>query len=83
MKLHEIHLKGSPRQIIYGYISRVDYRQEAFYVLGKDQIGMLGRDGTRYRFDEVDLVLAEERPGQYAEDQLSRWRHYGKTHYAP
>jgi hypothetical protein len=79
-KLHEVVLKDGTR--ILGFISHVDYVNDTFLLLGQNQVGMMGSDGTQYAWADCRSVRAEGRDrGRFSEDMLSawkRWRHGAK-----
>lgn len=73
-KLHEVQLTNGERT--YGYISRVDADTETAYLLGKDDLGVLGRHGNPVPFSTCTAIFAETtRTGVFdSEEQITVWR---------
>lgn len=64
----------------FGQISQVDEDGTYILFLEQEQVGMLGRDGTRYQLEEIASIF-EENPsypgtfeGENYLDKIRRWR---------
>lgn len=74
-KLHEVVLKDGTK--VLGFISYVDYDNEAFFLLQQNQPGMLGRSGTEYKWADCKSVRAEGKEiGLFREDMILAWKRW-------
>jgi len=61
-------------QILYGTVSRVDYINREFYLLRPDQPGMIGKDGTKFSWDDCAVAAETDRVGEFSEDMIKLWQ---------
>ena len=78
MTIHRVTLKSPDaqgRREIFGYLSKILPLEEAFLLMEKDQIGMMGRDGLFISMADCESVYCETKPGMFtSEEQLTMWR---------
>jgi hypothetical protein len=76
MKLHKVILKeqdANGSNEVFGYISKVVAEKGVFYLLGKDDVGMIGQDGREFRFDQCAGVYHQTRQGFKSGEQIEAW----------
>lgn len=69
---HQIVTKDG--RTLVGLISKVDAKDRKFCLLLHDQVGMLGKDGLEFKWEECHSVRAEkDQTGVFSDDMLSEW----------
>ncbi len=82
MTLHKVILRDpqGPTREIFGYISRVNHADESFLFLDRNQVGVIGQDGTLIAFSDCEGVYYQTQPGRYnSDEQITVWRRYART----